>query len=310
MSDSPSIGVWLNPETADLVGRILDDTCLKITHVGGPRSGPVRALADPFNLTVTDDPRTLARVPELDLLLVAGNFPASLAESLPPDRPVLMTQPPVITGWTPPPRTLLMPSLMLDPAWDVRADRLDQLSPPETVQIDCGAGRDDAQAGALYAAWLALLELLPLPQTVHASCHQPAGSRTPDSLNHLTGHLVAHGQTEETGFILHVGPGGGVWHHRLLINGRSGHLIARHTGEGVYADDGDHRDTWPVPNPSMHERIADACRKLLSDRPLPTSDLTARRHAEVLACAQASLLSARTGEPEAPAKLLAIDAQP
>jgi hypothetical protein len=92
---------------------------------------------------------------------------------------------------------------------------------------------------------------------------------------------------------------------RLEAIGDEAQLTVTDAGYSLWQVTGDEIDSHPPadPEPSYIQLIVDQWQRLI-ERPATAHPPASRDHARALACVEACLLSARTGQPENPRKLL------
>ena len=311
----PTVIIWTDADRVRLVAEVLDrmGSAVRAVGIGGPRHAAVAQLAQDHHCPSCDDFRKLMVEGSAGFVLLAtwrGVSRAELASGVDPGAVVLALEPP-LTAALPAalPRLVPMPAFTAAAGWTAAADPADVLGEPQLIRFTSLGAKDDwSLLARLYDAWQTVVHLADLPETIDASLTGPLG-QVPDDLRGLTGHLAAHarlpGRTENAAAVLElsdrVGP------HR-----RSLHVIATEAqwhvddlGYQLRRPDGhlldEHRPARPAIG--LADLITAQWQGLLGQGALrPAPD-----HAAILACCQATRLSAHTGQPESPLKLLEME---
>ncbi|MFN3168891.1 MAG: hypothetical protein ACE37H_17720 [Phycisphaeraceae bacterium] len=200
------------------------------------------------------------------------------------------------------------------PAFDRSAGFLASAAPHEAlgehraVQMT-HAGRKDAGSMffRLFDAWVGVLDFIDLPERIDAELSSAGSTGVPDDPRQLTGRLTAHARLPGVGSAaVLVSDQAAELTRRLTVIGdqaqlvitAGGYQLTRTTGEVV-----DHHDSDREPN--YTEQLAAQWRRLIDQR-TPPPEHRAERERHALACCLACLLSARTGTPESPARVLEL----
>lgn len=237
-----------------------------------------------------------------------------------------------------------LPPFMRSPAPLACPDPMPRLGTRRVASFFTGGPREDATLFArLFDAWVTLLRFCDLPESISGSVTpdptatgmpNPTGE-PPENLRDLTGSVLCHARLPDGGAItLHAADRHAAHTRRLHVIGDAGELCLTDTAWRLQASARDDRgdDTDDAP-PDGHSRLIDQghapgfdphaddpatltwpdlaawqWRRML-DRsptaPAPAEPPLASL-AEPLACCEASLLSARTRQPESPWKMLEI----
>jgi hypothetical protein len=307
-------------------------TAVRPIGIGGVRSTEVRDLAAAFECGSEDDFRRLLvdRPAAYVLMTTMDHVNRSDLETALAQGSTILTTEPIATGFehlvslrpraarpgtsTAPATTgnagqiIHVPAFNQMPGWTSAVDPFDVLS---TVRLISFASLGTPDECSLFArlcdAWEVVLGLTTLPESIDASLvGQPADM--PDNPRELTGHLAAHARMPgRAAAVLEVSDSVGPGFRRAHVVGDKGQFHVGDSDFKLLATAGGLVDEKPMPpgSATFAELIATQWRRLI-DRPNLAINAAAGNDASALACALACLLSARTGEPEAPAKLLAM----
>lgn len=327
-SIAPEAVLWVDDTRCGIVEQLLDLMGSAITPigVGGPRHSGIDALAQRLGTAWLDDPRQLmVEHPAAYLLLATphGIDDADVAMALHQGTNVLALEPACqsLAGFA----ELDRPQRGVDPtATNARgqlihlplmvqsagllaaADPQDAIGEPSVVSFSSTGPTDEGSAFArLMDAWITVLAFAPMPESIDAQLTGPL-SAVPDDPRALTGAVTAHARLPEAGAaVITIADHTPRTPRRLGVIGGEGILEAspdaytlRHLdGEGV-----DHLEPTGPP-PGYADQLANQWRRLLDARAAP-ADRTTRREQDALACCLTCLLSARTGQPETPQRLV------
>jgi len=334
--------IWTDTERAGRDGQIVDKLgpAVRPIGVGGPRSGDVDALARRFDCQHLDDLRQMLMDRPGALLLLgatAGADPQDIASAVAHGALVLAIEPlaatlgqlPLIDAQSESSsaasapaevahiadargRIITAPAFERSAGWIGAADPLDILGAPESISFaSFGQSADCSLFARLMDAWRSVLPLCELPLSIDASLSGPLG-RPPEDLRGLTGHVSAHGRLPDGGSVLMQASDRAGNHLRTLhLISTKGRLAVNDLRYDLCDVTGNMMDQMPpaVESVAFVDLVADHCRQVL--REARASDPRAaagfsQLELSALACCQACLLSARTGEPESPAKLMAL----
>lgn len=201
-------------------------------------------------------------------------------------------------------RIVHTPGFERSPGFLAAADPHDALGEQRTLAMtNLGPKGAGSLFTRLFDAWVTLLGFMDLPETISASLTGQNGP-VPDSPRDLTGRLTAHSRQPDGGSAVifasdQAAPTPRSLHtlgdeSQLLITD-AGYILRRLAGEVVdeYTHDG---PTSPT------DLVAHQWRRLIDQR-APAGDPGMTRERSALACCLACQLSARTGQPESPARL-------
>ena len=209
-----------------------------------------------------------------------------------------------------PGRIVPTPSFERSAGWTGAANPLEILGAPQLTSFTSFGRLDDCSLFArLMDAWRSVLPLSDMPLSIDASLSGPL-AQAPGDLRGLTGHLAAHGRLPSGGAVLlQVSDRAGNHFRALHVISSKGRLGVNDLRYHLYDVGGDLMDqAAPSVEPvSFVDLVADHWRQMLH-RPAPPEPAQRQRadrvEQQAVACCLASLLSARTGEPESPGKLI------
>ena len=295
--------------------------------VGGPRSPEVEALGRDCGCTADNDLRRLLVDRPAAYLLVTSMCEVKIADlrgAVDAGTRVLCLEPPaaelseVDACATPghPGAIRFLPAFSSGPGMRAAADPDEAHASPSLVRFSSlGRSTEGSLLARLIDGWVTVLGVGGLPETIDAQIHHPEGlpsrEMTPRT---IAGWATAHGR---------VAGGGGVVveaSDRALVRRRELNLLnteadfrvddttyrlQRNNRETTDEDTGSALDRGGDPAAALSyvDLIADQWRQWI-DRPLPPTPPGVT--AQALACVHACLLSARTGQPERPDKLLRL----
>lgn len=326
---APEVTVWTDAPRAALVASVLDvmGGDIRVIGVGGPRVAEVDDLARRLDCPREDDPRKmivdrpaafllLASMQGVgrDELLAAAAQESTLLALDPPaaDLSELATLSPRPPRNGEPPRALsvvLLPAFRHSPGFVRSADPHDLLSEQRLVAVEsCGRLEASSLFARLYDAWHTVLHFTALPESIDASLAGPLAD-IPDDLRQLGGRLGAHARMPDgSSAVLQISDRASDERRYLHVLSQQAELRITDTGYDLRQADGgvvDRGEPAPAGIP-FADLIASQWRRLLNQPDLapPPPEAPPHRDAQALACCLACLLSARTGQPESPRKLL------
>ena len=221
------------------------------------------------------------------------------------------------------------PAFTAAAGWRAAADPERHLGPPRLIRMThLGRPDEGSMFARLYDAWLTVLRFTPRPEWVTASrthlggAGRAARAGRDDDPGPARGLLAAHGAVPAgPGVVLQVGDAAAATRRHLSVLADGGQLEVDANGYRLRGADGDESDSaepgGDAPRPAgpgagsdgagpddYAQAVADQWRRLL-DRPASAADAPdPQRRGDALACAEACLLSCRTGQPESPGHLL------
>ena len=159
----------------------------------------------------------------------------------------------------------------------------------------------------LFDAWIGVLDFIELPETIDAELSPASGGGVPDDPRQLTGRLTAHARLPGVGSAgILVSDQAAELTRRLTVVGEQAQLIITAGGYRLTKSDGEVMDEHQAERePTYLEQVAAQWRRLIDQRTAPPEH-RAERERNALACCHACLLSARTGQPESPGRVLEL----
>jgi len=325
MSGLPEVIVWTDASRVSIVRELLQHMAGKVQciGIGGPRSGELEQLAGELELSTLDDLRqliidkpaayvmlaTMQDVSPDDVIAAMNGGSLVLAlEPVAADHSDISRLHPRIA---PEGRYELSPAFLRGAGWHSAADPLDVLGEIKLINFTSFA-RPNTQSlfAQLVDAWQVILHFAPLPYTIDASLGGPL-QRAPEDPRGLTGHLTAHARLANgSACTLQISDMAASRTRRLDVVGKTGLIFVNDDHYRLYEEEGSTLDSNPhePEPPGFAHLIAEDWQQLMRE-PLGSSPRPdAKLEASTLTCALACLLSARTGQPESPEKLLEIQA--
>lgn len=209
-------------------------------------------------------------------------------------------------------RATWLPAFERSPGWTRATEPTEVLGQIRLISFGSfGQTQDSSLFAHLFGAWQFVIRLVGMPETIDASLVGPLGE-IPTHPRAMTGHLAAHARmSHECAAVLRVSDRAGDYERRLHVVGEGGQLraddwcYALDDPTGRCLDESDAELAHPTAQ-DLAQLIAMQWRQQL-DPPAP-SPVKPPRHddSHTLACCLACLLSARTGQPESPQKLLGM----
>ncbi len=322
--------IWTDAARAQLVQQIVGDLDppAQVVAVGGPRDAPIESWAEQLGCPCSDDLRQLLVEHPAPWVLVAGRGldSSDVHEALQSGAVVLSLDPidQIRVARSKSPgrakaageqgRIELVPGFDRCFGWRRAADPMQVLGSPRLIDFQSHGGPASAGLYArLYDAWRTLCFFVAPPESVDASLVLPASVHTelPEDPHAMAGHMSVHAR---------FGPGGdgccatinlsdhaAVNQRRLSVIADEGHLTVCQTGYELFDSQGRSIDQDDVQHAdvSYPRLIGEHWQRLIEQ-----SDGLARGPAcsrsDLISCCLACLLSARTGQPESPARMLEV----
>ncbi|XAL99212.1 hypothetical protein OT109_16725 [Phycisphaeraceae bacterium D3-23] len=323
---APEVTVWADDDHADEAARLLDlmGQSVRPIAVGGPRGGAPADLAKSLGVPGFDDLRQmLVEYPGAFLLLACtqDESPSDLAAALAAGTTVVSLEPASTTlaGYaeldrptraaddaaTYTGRLIELPRFTHTPGFAAAADSHDILGDRRSLSLTAIGGEGDGSLFMrLHDAWATALVFCDLPETIHASIAGPPGT-TIEGPRMLSGRVSAHAQCPGgCGVLLFATDHSPAPAQSLTVLGDHGQLTATPTGYRLTRQDGtveDEKESTPAP-PRI-DQTANQWRRLIDQR-ASTDEPGTRREQAALACTLATLLSAKTGQPESPQRVM------
>ena len=319
--------VWTDSNRVKLVKDALSgiESEIAVSGVGGARENDVLDLAAHYEVDFADDLRQFLVDHQADYLLLAMSRPLDLED-------VLIVMDAGVTLLTLEPlagelhdlgkieakvntggidaigHVMRMPMFTMGPGYLSAASPQEVLGNRCVVSYEsCGLYDTSSLFARLYDAWFTVLRFIEMPETVDASLIGPM-KELPDHIVNITGTMSVHARLADGGSVLlQVSDRTGQNHRVLHVIGEEAELRVTNTGYDLRHPDGsviDHQDE-KAEQPDYVKLIVSQWKRLIeakdrgedSARELPSSK-------QVLASCLACLLSARTGQPESPIRLL------
>lgn len=310
--------VWAEPAQERLIRDAIDAADLELIAVGGTTPVAAARVAELFNVPAVMDLRAAVQREDVDSLWLAAAEPvdASFCAMLKERQIACFTSMPpavsladLISGEIDAGLVQLAPMMRRSPGFRAAESVLGSFGEIEcaAVEFRSGAG-EGALLTRLCDAFDVTTRLLGEAAALDAASFTPPGGSA-DSLAALRGHMTTNLRARGPGCAaVLVSDRGGGWLRRITVLGPAGSLViddAGFTWQGVRGEPIDAQRIEPVPSPG--ELIGRQIRRTLDhlDVDLPPLDLP-----RLLALAEAARLSCRTGQPEAPARMLEILGRP
>ncbi len=313
-----NLAVWTQPEDQDLVLAI-KETCqasLSITAVGNTSASSISELASNLNLKPNNDLRTLILESDANILLLTH------CEGLSFEHLQLAHQQGIIIATTQPlaqqiedlpdsdTPIIFLPTFLESQGWLSASSPMQVLEKPKLIHVNQISTSKNATLFAnLYDAWQILSQIASPPQSISASLTGPL-THTPENLYAITGHIALHANLPDgQSFTINASDSAGlplrslraisdnadlsVWENNYRINDTQGGTIEASEN---FESSKDYKDL-----------VADAFKRALtriqahnSAQNATISNIETEKQDTILACCQATLLSARTNQPESP----------
>ena len=320
---APEVTVWTSAERATVAASVIDLMGAAVHPIGvaGPRSAAVDRLATELSLEAGSDFRQL-RIdrPSAFLLLTTldGVPPAELRAAVEAGTRVVTLEP-LADGLSAAAQTrfpghpgaaVFAPAFVHSAGYRAAADPQDAIGPPRLVRMThLGQPHEGSLLARLLDAWTAVLRFSPRPEAVTATLSGPA-----DDPRAATGFLAAHARVPAgPGVVIEVSDRAAHPRRVLSVLADAAQLTLDDAGYGLHGVGGQPLDDTPAGSapgtaaqpPTFIRCVADQWRRLI-DRPTPAPAADPAAADDALACTQACLLSARTGQPEDPGHLLRL----
>jgi hypothetical protein len=201
-----------------------------------------------------------------------------------------------------------LPSFIQSPGYLSAANPTEALGDQRMIRFTtCGRDTESSLFARLLDAWQTVLQFAEMPESVDASLIGPL-QQIPDELRELTGRLAAHARLPgSSSILLEISDRAAAAQRDLHILGEEAQLTVtdssyqlRHTNGTLLDEGGDHAQRL-----SYLDLIVNQWRRLLDRPAIPARDDVPILE-QALACCLATRLSARTGQPENPRKLLEV----
>lgn len=312
MSDAQPIAIWAGPNQEPLIDDALATTNFVVAAIGSDDVALASNLATRFGAERLTELRRTARFENADLLWLAaptgedGDAALRTRESGPA---VVATSEPIPTtvssamnvGSADP--AIFVPLFRRAPGFSAAKDLFDDFGTASCVNVFFRSGPGE---GSLFARLFDAMEIVDglcgAAEVMHASLVSPH-DRVPDALENLTGHLTLNMHfADNRCACVAVSDRGGRWFRGVTLLGDGGCLRISDTNCEWIGPDGatvdEYRDDAPATCGALVGRqLLRALDRLdTADPPLNMPRL--------LALCEATRLSCRTGQAEAPRKML------
>lgn len=325
---------WVDLEQAETIQRLLEcmDDTVRVVAVGGPRVAELARLAQRYDCPQLDDPRRLLVEHPTSFwltssmkLLALDDLAAALEQgtnvvSLEPFMEAL--QDPAELGrkqtqirkqrkqpLTTPGHLSILGALIESPGFTGNSGAEQEMGEDRLLRVQCtGPAAGRSLFARLFDAWRTVLTLLPMPERIDASLAERQAA-APSRPGLLSGKLAAHARVPDGGAVVVTVSDQNVEERMSLdLTGSGGEMHVRPDAYEIYLCESDEREarTDLVATNSIADLVAWQWRRLIGRADFVPQDPRAPMNEQVLACCHACLLSARTGEPERPEKLLQI----
>lgn len=309
--------VWAESEQTDFIASVCARANLQIIAAGSPDASDGAKIALELNAEAERDFRQALRRDELDVVWLAATQALaaddrrlvrerniSVFSSEP--RPGSLAE--VATGAEADP-SIFLPLMRRSPGFQAARDVLDAFGEPRCVSVTFRCGRGQ---GSLFARLFDAMDM------IEALCGQAVqidstlsspNAIVPDQLSGLRGHLTANLRfSENRSACIAVSDNAGRWFRGVTVLGEGGCLRIDDAGFEWIAPDASLTDRHESSTPT------DACSIFVEQirRRLDRLDASPAviEAPTVLALCEATRLSARTGGPETPRKMLELMGRP
>jgi predicted dehydrogenase len=325
---APEVTIWVDDDRLETVQSLLDmmGGHVRPIALGSPKSNAASEWARQLDIPMFDDLRQmLVQHPSAFVLLASlnGVSPDDLPMAVAQGSKVIAIDPigatvaehaqaykivkPADGITVPPGRIVHAPAFDRSAGFLASAAPHDALGEHRAVQMThAGSAASGSMFFRLFDAWISVLDFIDLPERIDAELSTvKSGSGVPDDPRLLTGRLTAHARLPGVGSAgVLVSDQAAELTRRLTVVGDQAQLVITAGGYELTETAGkvvDHLDCDR--EPGYLDQLAAQWRRLIDQRtPPPEHRATREQHA--LACCHACLLSARTGEPESPQRMM------
>lgn len=325
---APELTVWVDDDRLASVRALLDmmGTSIRPIAFGSPKSNAAREWARELEVPMFDDLRQMLVQRPAGFVLIgtlSGTGPDDLPMAVAQGSKVLAIEPvgatvpehaqaykavkPADGSNRPSGRIVHAPAFDRSAGFLASAQPHDSLGDHRAVQMThAGSASSGSMFFRLFDAWISVLDFIELPERIDAELSPVSGSAAVlDDPRLLTGRLTAHARLPGVGSAgVLISDQAAELTRRLTVVGDQAQLVITAGSYQLTNTDGevvDHMDADR--EPGYLDQLAAQWRRLIDQRtPPPEHRATREQHA--LACCHACLLSARTGEPESPQRML------
>lgn len=325
---APEAVIWVDSTRLATVRALLElmGSSVRPIAFGSPRSRAAGELSEPGAPVFDDLRQMLVEYPAAFVLLgtLEGVGQDDLPMAVAQGSKVIAIEPVAATpgelaqayrivkpadGSTQPPgRIVHAPAFDRSAGFLASAGPHDALGEHRAVQMTHAGS---AEAGSLFYrlfdAWLAVLDFIELPERIDAELSTDDTAGVPDDPRRLTGRLTAHARLPGVGSaaVLATDQSAELT-RRLTVVGDQAQLTVTTGGYQLTRTTGELMDQLIAERePTYLEQLAAQWRRLIDQR-TPPPEHRAERERHAIACCHACLLSARTGEPESPRRVLEL----
>lgn len=326
---APEVAIWVDDARVGAVRDLLELMGASVRPIafGSPRSRAANELADQADAPLYDDLRQmLVERPSMFVLLgtLDGVGPDDLPMAVAQGSKVLAIEPvaadpaehakayrivkPADGGTHAPGRIVHAPAFDRSAGFLASAAPHDALGSQRAVQMThAGSAEAGSMFFRLFDAWVSVLDFIELPERIDAELSRANGSSVPEDPRQLTGRLTAHARLPGVGSAaVLVSDQAAELTRRLTVVGDQAQLVITAGGYRLTQSDGEAMDEHEAKRePTYLEQLTAQWRRLIDQR-TPPPEHHAERERHALACCHACLLSARTGEPESPGRVLEL----
>lgn len=327
---APEVAVWVDDDRLSTAQSLLDMMGGSVRPIafGSPKSHAASEWAQQLDVPMFDDLRQLlVERPSAFVLLgtLEGVGPDDLPMAVAQGSQVIAIEPvgatvaehaqaykivkPADGSTRPAGRVVHAPAFDRSAGFLAAASPHDSLGDHRAVQMThAGSAASGSMFFRLFDAWISVLDFIELPERIDAELSPAKGSSSvPDDPRLLTGRLTAHARLPGVGSAgVLVSDQAAELTRRLTVIGDQAQLVITAGGYQLTKTEGDVVDQLDAERePGYLDQLTAQWRRLIDQRtPAPQHRATREQHA--LACCHACLLSARTGEPESPQRLMEI----
>jgi hypothetical protein len=324
------VTIWTDARRAPLIGQVLDrlGKAVRPIGLGGPRGARLSSLHghvegqpyDDLRKMAIDRPAAFVLLGTLDGVsteeLVTAMEQGSTLLTLEPiaadlrDLAALRPKVGAAAGRDPAARRVeLLPSFRQSPGLIQAADPHDVIGDARLIAYaHLGPADEGGLFTRLYDSWSAVLRFAPLPESIDAALTSitPQVAENP---RELAGYLSAHGRLGgECSVTLAASDQAATSRRAMTVLGVGGELSVDDHGYVLLQADGTEVDASQRkgPAPGYVDLVVAQWQRILARGETARPEGGLDGAAETLACCLASLLSARTGQPESPGRILEI----
>jgi len=325
---APEVTVWVDDTRLATVRSLLElmGTSVRPIAFGSPRSRAANDLAQEIDAPLYDDLRQmLVECPSAFVLLgtLDGVGTDDLPMAVAQGSKVLAIEPVAASpGELAQAHRIVKPAdgsprtpgrIIHAPTFDRSAGFLAAAAPHESLgqyravqMTHAGSADAGSMFFRLFDAWLCVLDFIDMPEGIDAQLSADSSS-VPDDPRLLTGRLTAHARLPGVGSAaILVSDQAAELTRRLTVVGDKAQLVITAGGYQLTRTNGEVMDHFDADRqPTYTELLAAQWRRLIDQR-TPPPENRAERERSALACCLACILSARTGMPESPQRVLEL----